>query len=207
MAIDPERLSEEERAKFQELLSKAYIEDDPPADLLDDDPPDPEVRVGPLLRGREELQADFEEGVKAKGARFIRRISTPKTDPIKAGASDLAEDKYSSKMSVVIDQKRRQKKLAKMTFEDWATEVAKLRPDDWVTPTVRKADKWGKKWDELDELRLYIKQKVGAMPVDTAAARTAKVSANLECMRILGEFSKGVITITEARSRVDDATR
>jgi len=207
MAFDPEKLTPEERDKLAELLAKASEDDEADPILESDDPPDPEVRVGPLLRTREELQKDFEEGVKVKGARFLRRISTPKADPIKAGASDLAEDKFSSKMSTVIEQKRRQKKLAKLTFDDWAREVAKLKAEDWTGPTIRKADKWGAKWDELDEIRLYAKQKIAAMPVATKEERRDKVVANLECMRILGEFSKGVITASEARTRIDEATR
>ena len=169
--------------------------------------PNPGVAVGPRLRSREDLEKDFADGVKTKGARFIARISSPKKDPIKAGASDAAEAKYSGIMTEVIDEKRRQKKLAKMTFDDWGDEVAKLKSEDWVGPTTRKATKWGKKWDELEALRLYIVTKTDAMPVGTAGERSAKMAANLECMRILGRFSKGVIDATAARSEIDAATR
>jgi len=109
--------------------------------------------------------------------------------------------------SEVLEQRRRQRKLGKMTFVDWANEVAKLRPEDWVGPTTRKADKWGKRWEELEAIRLYAVQKLDAMPVDTAEARKAKMSANLDCMRILGAFSKGVIDAATARSQIDAATR
>jgi len=206
MAYDFGRLSEEERQKLAELMAKAEIVEDPPVDdPPEDDPPD--VAVGPRLRPREELQRDFAEGVRAKGARFIARISSPKKDPIKEGASDRAEERYASRMSEVLEQRRRQRKLGKMTFVDWANEVAKLRPEDWVGPTTRKADKWGKRWEELEAIRLYAVQKLDAMPVDTAEARKAKMSANLDCMRILGAFSKGVIDAATARSQIDAATR
>ena len=169
--------------------------------------PNPGVAVGPRLRTGAQLQADFEDGVKTKGPRFIARISAPKKDPIAEGASNKAETKYASKMTEVIGEGRRQKKLAKMSFGDWADEVAKLKADDWVGPTTRKATKWGKRWAELEGIRLYSLTKLDAMSVETAADRTAKMTANLECMRIIGRFSKGVISETEARTAIDAATR
>ena len=175
----------------------------------DGDPrnPNPGVAVGPRLRSATQLQADFEDGVKTKGARFIARISAPKKDPIAEGASNKAESKYADTMTEVIDQKRRQKKLAKLSFADWGDEVAKLTPGDWIGPTTRKAGKWGKRWAELEGLRLYALTKLDAMPVATAADRSAKMLANLECMRIIGRFSKGVIAETEARTAIDAAAR
>jgi len=170
--------------------------------------PDPEkAKVGPRLRTAEELFEDFIDGVKAKGKRFIRRILSPKKDPIAAGASEIAEARFRSRMEEVLAQQRRRRKLARRDFTDWGREVEKLRPEDWIGPTVRKADKWQRAWGELEALRSYVASKIDAMPVDTAEARKAKMSANLECMRILGEFSKGVISEAEARSRVDAATR
>ena len=169
--------------------------------------PNPAVAVGARLRSAAQLRADFEDGVKTKGARFIARISTPKKDPIAEGASDKAESKYASKMTEVIDQGRRQKKLAKMSFADWGDEVAKLTAADWVGPTTRKADKWGKRWAELEGIRLYVLTKLDAMSIETAADRTAKMTANLECMRIVGQFSKGVITEAAARTAIDAAAR
>lgn len=169
--------------------------------------PNPGVAVGPRLRSAAQLQADFEDGVKTKGARFIARISSPKKDPIAEGASDKAESKYASTMTEVIDQGRRQKKLAKMSFSDWGDEVAKLTAADWVGPTTRKAGKWGKRWAELEGSRVYALTKLDAMPIATAADRTAKMTANLECMRVIGRFSKGVITEAEARSAIDAAAR
>ena len=169
--------------------------------------PNPVVAVGPRIRGAAALQKDFEDGVKAMGARFIARISAPKKDPIAEGASNKAESKYASKMTEVIDEGRRQKKLAKMTFSDWAEEVAKLTPGDWTGPTARKAAKWGKRWTELEGIRTYALTKLDAMSVETATDRSAKMMANLECMRIIGRFSKGVITETEARSAIDAAAR
>jgi len=169
--------------------------------------PNPGVAVGPRLRSAADLLKDFEDGVKTKGARFIARISSPKKDPIKEGASDKAESKYASTMAEVIDQGRRQKKLAKLTFADWGEEVAKLTAADWIGPTVRKAGKWGKRWAELEGLRLYAIGKLDAMAVDTAGARNAKMIANLECMRIIGRFSKGVISESEAHTAIDAAAR
>lgn len=169
--------------------------------------PNPGVAVGPRLRGAAALQADFEDGVKTKGARFIARISAPKKDPIAEGASDKAESKYASTMTEVVSEGRRQKKLAKMTFADWAVEVAKLTAGDWTGPTVRKAGKWGKRWAELEGIRTYSLTKLDAMPIATAADRTAKMTANLECMRIIGRVSKGVITEAEAHSAIDTAAR
>ena len=169
--------------------------------------PNPGVAVGARLRSAVQLQADFEDGVKTKGARFIARISTPKKDPIAEGASNKAEAKYASKMTEVIDQGRRQKKLAKLTFSDWGDEVAKLTAGDWTGPTVRKAGKWGKRWGELEGIRLYVLTKLDAMSIETAADRTAKMTANLECMRIVGQFSKGVITEAAARTAIDAAAR
>ena len=169
--------------------------------------PNPGVVVGPRLRPGVELLKDFEDGVKTKGARFIARISAPKKDPIAEGASNKAESKYVSTMTEVLDQGRRQKKLAKMSFSDWAEEVAKLTPADWIGPTTRKAGKWGKRWEELAGIRLYALGKLDAMPIATAADRTAKMTANLECMRIIGRFSKGVIAETEARTAIDAAAR
>jgi len=183
-----------------ELKQLPYPEGDPRN-------PNPAVKVGPRLRTAAELQKDFEDGVKTKGARFIARISTPKKDPIAEGASDKAETKFRSKMTEVLDQKRRQMILAKMDFTDWADEVAKLRAEDWTGPTTRKSAKWGKKWDELIALRLYIAERLDAMPVETKDERRAKMDANLECQLILGQFSKGVVTEAEARRLVDAATR
>jgi len=206
MVFNPDKLSPEEREKLAELMAK--MDDSPtedPQDPPEEDPP--EVAVGPRLRTREILQKWFTDGVVAKGRRFIEGISSPRKDTIKAGASDLAEARYSSAVRTAIEEKRRQKILGKMTFDDWAVEVAKLREEDWVTPTTRKADKWGKKWDKIEGLRLYILEKLDKMPVDTAPARKAKMAANLECMRILGQFSKGVVDLTEAKRRVDEATK
>ena len=169
--------------------------------------PNPAVAVGPRLRSAIDLGKDFEDGVKAMGARFIARISAPKKDPIAEGASNKAESKYASKMTEVVDQKRRQKKLAKMSFADWGDEVAKLTAGDWTGPTTRKADKWRKRWAELEGVRLYALTKLDAMSVETAADRSAKMVANLECMRIIGQFSKGVISEAEARSAIDAAAR
>lgn len=169
--------------------------------------PNPGVAVGPRLRSAAELLKDFEDGVKTKGARFIARISAPKKDPIAEGASNKAESKYVSTMTEVLDQGRRQKKLAKMSFSDWAEEVAKLTAADWVGPTVRKAAKWGKRWEELAGLRLHALTALDKMAVATAADRSAKMMANLECMRIIGKFSKGVIAETEARTAIDAAAR
>ncbi len=169
--------------------------------------PNPGVAVGPRLRSGAELLKDFEDGVKTKGARFIARISAPRKDPIAEGASDKAESKFAGTMTEVIDQKRRQKKLAKMSFADWGEEVAKLTAADWIGPTVRKAGKWGKRWAELEGVRLYSLGKLDAMPIATAADRSAKMLANLECMRIIGRFSKGVIAETEARTAIDAAAR
>jgi len=169
--------------------------------------PNPGVAVGPRLRSAAQLQADFEDGVKTKGARFIARISAPKKDPIAEGASNKAEAKYASTMTEVIEQGRRQKKLAKMSFSDWGDEVAKLTAADWIGPTTRKAGKWGKRWAELEGLRLYALTKLDVMPIATPIDRTAKMTANLECMRIIGKFSKGVIAETEARTAIDAAAR
>lgn len=169
--------------------------------------PNPGVAVGPRIKGAAELQLDFSDGVKTKGARFIARISAPKKDPIKEGASDKAEAKYASTMTAVVADKRRQKKLGKMTFSDWGDEVAKLTAADWTGPTTRKAAKWGKKWEELLAIRTYALTKLDAMSVDTPEARAAKMTANLECMRILGKFSKGVMTDSEARAAIDAAAR
>ena len=169
--------------------------------------PNPGVAVGPRIRSAADLLKDFEDGVKTKGARFIARISAPKKDPIKEGASDKAESKYAGTMTEVLDQKRRQKKLAKLTFADWGEEVAKLTAADWIGPTTRKAGKWGKRWAELEGVRLYAIGKLDAMAVDTAEARNAKMVANLECMRIIGRFSKGVISESEAHTQIDAAAR
>lgn len=169
--------------------------------------PNPGVAVGPRLRSADDLQKDFEDGVKTKGARFIARISSPKKDPIKEGASDKAESKYASTMSEVIDQGRRQKKLAKMSFSDWADEVAKLNAADWTGPTARKAGKWAKRWAELESVRIYALSKLDAMAIDTPEARNAKMLANLECMRAIGRFSKGVISESECHAQIDAAAR
>jgi len=199
--ITPEELELIKKHRAEAKLSELpYPEGDPRN-------PNPGVAVGPRLRSAEQLKKDFEDGVRAKGARFIARISSPKKDPIKAGASPQAEAKFRSKMTEVLEQERRRKILDKMDFADWGDEVAKLRPEDWVGPTVRKADKWGKKWDSLLALRLYAAQKLDAMPVATKDERRYKMDANLECQLIIGEFSKGVITESEARSRIDTATR
>ena len=206
MSFNPEKLTKKERERLAELMAKGQV---PEGDSPADDPPndDPPAVVGPRLRSAADLRADFETGVKAMGARFIARIKAPKKDPIAEGASEKAEKKYASKMTEVIDEGRRRKKLAKMSFADWGTEVDKLTAGDWTGPTTRKADKWGKRWAELEGVRLYALTKLDAMSVETAADRTAKMTANLECMRIIGKFSKGVISETEARTAIDAAAR
>jgi len=176
--------------------------DDPPAD-------DPEVvQVGPRLRPAEELEKDFVEGVRVKGRRFIARIRRPKKNPIAAGASDVAEGKYADKLKIIAEQKRRQMVLKGMTFEeDWAPYVEALREEDWTGPTIRKSPKWRKKWERLEEARLYAVNKLDTMPVDTRDARRRKMEANLEIMRTLGELSKGVIDMVTFRRHVDDLTK
>ena len=169
--------------------------------------PNPGVSLGPRLRPADALQKDFEDGVKAKGQRFIARVSSPKKDPIKEGASDRSEARYNSRMSEVLEEKRRQKTLAGMDFSDWGEAVALLRPEDWTGPTVRKSPKWRKKWEKLEPIRLYAVGKLDAMPVGSPDERKAKMGANLECMRILGRFSKGVIDAGAARTAIDAATR
>jgi len=221
MDFDTSRLNEEERKKLEELLLKASTpetNDDP----LDPDPNpeasghnpnpgnpgDPEVEVGPRLRPREELQRDFEMMVRAAGRKFISRIRKPKKNPIRAGATDLAESKFASKMRTAIEEERRKKALELRTFEeDWAPEVAKLREEDWVGPTTRKADKWGRRWDDLEDARLYLTTKLDAMPVAEDIDRERKLGAARKCQIVLGKRSKGVSTMVDFGREIDEITR
>jgi len=206
-----ENLNPEEKEQLKKLLSKAGINfpfketSNPGPDP--DDPPEERYELGPRIIEPDLWVEDWETGVKAKARKWKQRALRPKKGPITAGRSDAAEAKYADVMSTVIDQKRRQKGLAAWTDEEWGNTIIATSPDEYMRGATKKAYKMRRKIEAQHALRIYACEKLDAMPVGTKEERNAKMIANLETMRIIGEFMKGVITETEARSRIDAATR
>jgi len=201
-----ENLSREELETLNKLLAKAGLSPvEPPADDPDD-PPEEKFEIGPRIIEPDLWVEDWETGVKVKARKWKQRALRPKKGPITAGKSDLAEAKYADVMRTVIDQERRRKGLEPWTDEEWGETIVVTRPEEYVQGATKKRYKMEKKIDAQYALRVYAATKLDAMPVATAAERDAKMLANLHCMRIIGEFMKGVITEAEARSRIDAAT-
>jgi len=198
-----EDLSPEERRLLKELMHKAGLNPgkEHSGNPGNPDPPEERYALGPRLPEVEDWVGDWEVGVKAKARKWKSRTLHPKKPPITRGIA--AEDKFRDKMSVVLDQELRKKGLEQWTDEEWGERVAEVKPEDYSSGAIKKRYKMAKKIAAQRELRIYIAEKIDAMPDGTREERDAKILANKHCMEIVGLFVKGVIDLAEAKRRVD----
>lgn len=158
------------------------------------------ARIQPLP-DLEEWVKDYLEGVKAKKKKWKRRTLRPSRDPIKAGIA--AEKKYAERMREVIETQARAKALAEWTFEDWAKQVDATSPDDYARGVERKVKKYKGRIGKVYQLWAYVKKKLAELSDATPEERAFKLLAAKDCMKVLGAYRKGVLTLEEAKAKID----
>jgi hypothetical protein len=116
----------------------------------------------------DEIQADYVQGVQAKGDKWRRRFLA-KTGIADAAKSDLAEAHYASAISTAVQNKQRQKGLAGVTDADIKDAVSRGTGAMYSGPAASKAPKFAKK---LAPYLPVLQAAVSALPPRTSDAAT-----------------------------------
>jgi len=170
-----------------------------------DDPPEERIEIGPRIPETDDWVRDWAEGVEATGERWKRRAMRPKAFAPEAAIKAVA--KFKAKLKKALEAGYWEKKLGKITVEELSEILAATTPEDFVRGALRRKSKMYRRIDEQRELRIYAATKMDAMPVETDAQRERKMLAARRTNIIIGEFLKGIIDASTARSRIDEATR
>jgi len=170
-----------------------------------DDPPEERIEIGPRIPTTEDWVKDWVEGVEATGDRWKRRVMRPKAFAPEAAVKAVA--KYKAKLKKALEAGYWEKKLGKITIDELSEVLAATTADDFIRGATKRKFKMHRRIDEQRELRVYAATKMDAMPQETDAQRERKMLAARKTNIIIGEFLKGIIDATTARSRIDDATK
>jgi len=100
-----------------------------------------------VLKTKEEARANFEAAVAYIPDRY--RAGVEKADWLTPAKSDIAEKNYADAISKAVAEKRRQKKIAEMTNEEWRT-AAVDKGVPIIGDRIRAAlDKWLTEWGPM----------------------------------------------------------
>jgi len=169
------------------------------------DPPQEErFAVGPRIPETEEWVRWWGEGVRAKSRFWKQKILRPKKFPPRA-AKDAAP-KYKSKLTEAMELGVWERKMGKITEEEFGTAVEAVRAEDYSRGAERRTFKMHARIEEQRALRLYAAQRLDLMPVETADERARKMVAARDTNIAIGLFMKGVIDAAECRRRIEAAT-
>lgn len=120
-----------------------------------------------VVKTKEEARANFEAAVAYIPARYEAGVA--KADWLTPAKSATAEANYASGVGEAIATKRRQKKIAAMSNEDWKT-AAITKGAPIIGARISGAlDKWAAKWGPMYD---QVVSKVGALPPKTVDWRS-----------------------------------
>jgi len=152
----------------------------------------------------EEWVEEWERGATAKAAKWKRRAK--KAAGIALKNAIAAEDVWAEKMRRAIDERRRAKALEKVSPSELAAAIDAVSEGEFAGAIRRRRAKYEKRIREIHELVMYIKRRIAMMPKDSPEARENRMLAAKRCMEVVGAFRKGVLTLEEARARIDEIT-
>jgi len=171
-----------------------------------DDPEDPpeEVVVKKEIISVEDWASDWEAGARAKADRWRRRVATPYDDPIKLSIE--AKDKWWNRLEEARRLGLREGKLKAVGFEGWATAIGRTEAVDFSRGIERKAYKFKDRIAKIRDLVNYLKARIKGMADATAEDRERRITSARRGMLVVGQYSKGIIDMTEAKRRIDELT-
>jgi len=100
-----------------------------------------------VLKTKEEARANFEAAVSYIPDRY--RAGVEKADWLTPAKSDVAEKNYADAVSKAVAEKRRQKRIAELTNDDWKR-AATEKGAPIIGERIRGAlDKWMARWGPM----------------------------------------------------------
>jgi len=147
--------------------------------------------VGPRVISATDWVDDMITGVRAKREKWKKRSLAPKKDPIKAAIA--ANPKRIDRLMKSIEEKWWEKKMGRLTIDDYFTGVEATEPGDYVKGVERKRTKIEKRISALQPLVEALAKSIDAMPQETDEQREARMLAARKGMIEIGKKLKGVI--------------
>jgi len=147
---------------------------------------------------------DWITGVRAKRAKWKKRLTDKGAFVLERAKA--AEDKWADKMRGAIEAKARLKALEKVTPEAYNAAVEATAPEDYSRGAERRLAKYKARIAEIRDMVNMIKNLIAKMPEATEDQRERKMLAARRCMIVVGQYRKGIITRTEAESKIREIT-
>lgn len=131
--------------------------------------------------------------LKAVGRKnYLVGIGSPKRSPIGAGKSDWAEEKFAAQVQLAIEQKTRQRAVAKSSDEEWFRYSKEIGADalvQGVTKREAKVADFIQAWHPSLTSHLA---KIDGMAVGTLEERISKAAENIRGLAALHGKGKGL---------------
>ena len=171
------------------------------------DPPEEVVKGLEEFKPKEEILSaeewvdKWERHAKAAKEDYKKGVRRPKRDPIKAAAA--ANDKYKQRLMEALEEDRWLKKMQKLNFEDWALGILLTGEGRYADGITKRRIRAEGAYKELRDLVNLLFKTIQQMPEETPEQRAAKMLAARQGMLIIGSYRKGVLTLEEARSKIE----
>jgi len=164
-------------------------------------PEDP-IELGPRVISAGDIAKLIVERGRAARERWKERLKRPRKHPIKEGIK--AFPKYKSRMEESLRLESQKKALQRVTDEDYLAAVDATSPDDYARGLERKKLKITRRFEVLQPLYEMLAKILDTFPIETEDQRERKMIAARKGMILIGQVRKGIITVDEARRKIEE---